>query len=147
MKKLLFLCLLMILGGCSTQNKFSDFDYSFARSGGISPSYENLLIRGDQAFYSFKAPGKKIKKDFQVSTKDLENIEKVLTENQFRKIEEDLNKLFDQVKVEITVKNGDNSGRKSDASLIRKKDQQNWMNVVAEFQRIIDENIKNNSVQ
>lgn len=142
MKKLIFVFLIIILAGCTSQNKYSDFDYSFARSGGYAPIYENLLIKGNKVHYSFEGHGKNIKKDFKLTTQDLKDIENVLTENQFRRIQEDYNKLYDNVLVKINVKKGNNTGSKSDASYIMKEDQQRWENIVTVFQQLIDRNIK-----
>ncbi len=142
MKKLIFVFLIIILAGCTSQNKYSDFDYSFARSGGYAPIYENLLIKGNKVHYSFEGHGKNIKKDFKLTTQDLKDIENVLTENRFRRIQEDYNKLYDNVSVKINVKKGNNTGSKSDASYIMKEDQQRWENIVTVFQQLIDRNIK-----
>ena len=142
MKKLIVVFLIIILAGCTSQNKYSDFDYSFARSGGYAPIYENLLIKGNKVHYSFEGHGKNIKKDFKLTTQDLKDIENVLTENRFRRIQEDYNKLYDNVSVKINVKKGNNTGSKSDASYIMKEDQQRWENIVTVFQQLIDRNIK-----
>lgn len=142
MKKLIFIFLIIILAGCNSQKKYSDFDYSFARSGGISPIYEKLLIKGNKASYSFEGLGKKIKKDFTLSNDDLQNIENTLTENKFRKIQEDYKKLYDNISVEINIKKGDNTGSKSDASLIMPKNKKHWDNIVSTFQQVIDSSIK-----
>jgi len=45
----------------------------------------------------------------------------------------------------IIVKKGANSGSKSDASLIREKDQDRWNNVVAVFENIIKTNVAGES--
>ncbi len=148
MKKAILVFLIIILAGCassSNQKKYSDFDYSFARSGGLSPIYENLLIKGNKVHYAFEGQGKNIKKDFTISNEDLRNIENVLVENQFSMIQEDYNKLYDNVSVEINVKKGNNTGSKSDAAYIVKKDQQRWDNVVKVFQQLIDLNVKTDS--
>ena len=145
MKKLIFVFLIIILAGCTSQNKYSDFDYSFARSGGYAPIYENLLIKGNKAHYSFEGQGKNVKKDFSLTTKDLKEIENVLSENHFRTIQEDYNKLYDNISVEINIKKGNNTGSKSDASYIMKKDQQRWENIVIVFQQLIDRNINTSS--
>ncbi len=142
MKKLIFVFLIIILAGCTSQNKYSDFDYSFARSGGYAPIYENLLIKGNKVHYSFEGHGINVKKDFKLTTQDLKDIENVLTENRFRRIQEDYNKLYDNVSVKINVKKGNNTGSKSDASYIMKEDQQRWENIVSVFQQLIDRNIK-----
>ena len=148
MKKVIFVFLIIILSACTTstnQKKYSDFDYSFARSGGLSPIYENLLIKGNKAHYSFEGQGKNIKKDFTLTNDDLKNIEDVLTENKFRRIQEDYKKLYDSISVEITVKKGSNSGSKSDASLIMEKNKDDWEKIVNTFQEIINTNIKSKS--
>ena len=148
MKKVIFVFLIIILSACTTstnQKKYSDFDYSFARSGGLSPIYENLLIKGNKAHYSFEGQGKNIKKDFTLTNDDLKNIENVLTQNKFRRIQEDYKKLYDSISVEITVKKGSNSGSKSDASLIMEKNKDDWEKIVNTFQEIINTNIKSKS--
>ena len=63
MKKLIFVFLILILGGCTSQKVYTDFDYSFARSGGRIPMYENLLITGNNVHYSFEGQGKDNKSD------------------------------------------------------------------------------------
>lgn len=148
MKKVLFALIIIILAGCTTttnQKKYSDYDYSFARSGGLSPIYENLLIKGNKAHYSFEGQGKKIKKDFTLSNEGVQNIEKTLTENKFTKIQEDYKKLYDQVSVEINIKRGGNAGSKSDASLIMKHNKEQWDKIVNVFQQVIDSNVKSES--
>ncbi len=147
MKKVIFFLLIFVVTGCASKNIYSDFDYGFARSGGFAPIYENLVIKGHNAHYSFEGQGKKIKKDFAISKADLTKIEQVLTENEFRKIQEQYNKLYDNIAVEINVKKGNNSGNKNDNSLIMEKDQQKWNNIVAVFQEIINKNIKTKSGQ
>ncbi len=145
MKKLIFVFLIVLLAGCNSQKVYSEFDYSFARSGGLSPIYENLLITGNKVHYSFEGQGKNIKKEFTISTEDLANIESELSKNQFRKIQEDYKKLYDNISVEVIVKKGENSSKKSDASLIMKKDQKRWDKVVSVFQELIDKNGKTES--
>lgn len=148
MKKVIFVFLILILSACATstnQKKYSDFDYSFARSGGLSPIYENLLIKGNKAHYSFEGQGKNIKKDFTLTNDDLKNIEYVLTQNKFRRIQEDYKKLYDKVSVEITVKKGSNAGSKTDASLIMEKNKGDWEKIVNTFQEIINTNMKSKS--
>lgn len=138
MKNLIIIFILAILTGCSTQNKYSNFDYSFARSGGLAPMYENLLIKGNKVHYSYERQNTKIKKDFSISDAELKNIEEVLTENKFRFIQEDYKKLYDNISTIVTVKKGENSATKSNASQIMESDQQRWDNVTAVFQQIID---------
>lgn len=148
MKKVIFVFLILILSACANstnQKKYSDFDYSFARSGGLSPIYENLLIKGNKAHYSFEGQGKNIKKDFTLTNDDLKNIEYVLTQNKFRRIQEDYKKLYDKVSVEITVKKGSNAGSKTDASLIMEKNKGDWEKIVNTFQEIINTNMKSKS--
>lgn len=144
MKKAIFVFLIMILAGCassSNQKKYSDFDYSFARSGGLSPIYENLLIKGNKAHYSFEGHGKNIKKDFTITNEDLKNIENTLTQNKFTRIQEDYRKLYDNISVEINVKRGSNAGSKTDASLIMEKNKDQWEKIVHTFQQVIDSKV------
>lgn len=105
--------------------------------------YENLLIKDNKVYYSLDANGKKTKKKFKISDAEIQNIDKVLAENQFRKIIEDRKKIYDRASVIITVKKGDNTGSKSDASLIMAVDQSKWENIVEVFQKIIDNNVNN----
>ena len=141
MKNLIALFVLMLLTACNSQKKYSDFDYSFSRSGGFAPIYENLWIKGNNGHYSFEGEGKKFTKDFTVSNEDLKNIENALTTNNFRMIREDLKKVYDYRSTSINVKKGPNSGSKSDASFIMENDKPRWDNIVNVFQKIIDSNI------
>ena len=63
MKRFISFFVLLALASCSPQKKYSDFDYSYSRSGGLSPIYENLWIKGKNAHYSFEGQGKNVKKD------------------------------------------------------------------------------------
>jgi hypothetical protein len=141
MKNLIYFFFVLILAACNTQKKYTNFDYSFERSGGISPVYENLLIKGNNAYYSFEGNGKKVKKDFTVSEESLKKIETAISQNNFRTIEEDYKKIYDRIDTNIAVKKGPNSGRKSDASYIMKKDEQRFNNIVAVFTQIIATNV------
>lgn len=138
MKKLIFVFLLMILTACATPNKYSNFDYSFARSGGVVPVYENLLIKGNKVYYRYQKQNTKIKRDFSITNEQLKNIEQTLAENNFRMIQEDYKKFYDNISTSINIKKGLNSGSKSNASSIMEADQQRWNNVVGVFQEIID---------
>lgn len=142
MKKLIALFALVLLTACNTQKKYSDFDYSYSRSGGYAPIYENLLIKNKSAHYSFEGQGKNIKKDFSITAEDQANIQKVLEENNFRMIREDYKKLYDFISTSINVKKGSQSASKTDASLIMPEDQKRWENVQQVFQDIINRNVR-----
>lgn len=145
MKKFIAVFALVLLAACTSHKKYSDFDYSYSRSGGLVPVYENLWIKGNAAHYSYETQGKKIKEDFKLTPNDLQQIETTLSENRFRMIGEDYNKIYDRIATAINVKKGPNSGSKSDASLIRKPDQERWNNVVAVFENIIKANVSDES--
>lgn len=140
MKNFILVLLLLVFSGCNTQKKFSDFDYSYSRSGGYAPIYENLLIKGNTVTYSFEGQGKKINKSFKISPEEVQKIENALTANNFRTIQEDYKKVYDNISIAINVKKGNNSASKSDASFIMKKDQERWNAVVAVFHDIINAN-------
>lgn len=140
--KLAGLLLILILASCNSQKKYSDFDYSYSRSGGYAPVYENLVIKGKNAHYSFEGQGKKTKKDFKVTDADLKMIEKALTDNRFRQIQEDHKKVYDNIATIIKVNVGPNSASKSDASFIMQKDMARWKNITDAFRSIINRNIK-----
>ncbi len=141
MKQLIALFVLVLLTACNTHKKYSDFDYSYSRSGGYAPIYENLLIKNKKAHYSLEGQGKNIKKDFSITAVDEANIQKVLEENNFRMIREDYKKLYDFISTTINVKKGSQSASKTDASLIMPSDQKRWENVQQVFQDIINRNI------
>lgn len=140
MKNLVLALLMLILASCNTQSKYTDYDYSFSRSGGNKPFYENLWIKGNAAHYSMEKNGEKMEKKFTLSDETLKKIATTIDSNNFRKIEEDRQKVYDNVTTIIVVKKGDNSASKSNASFIMKKDQQNWNEVVEVFRQIIDTN-------
>lgn len=144
MKKLLSIFLIItILISCNSQKAFSEFDYSYSKSESSASRYENLLIKGNNVLYSLESKDKKTKKKFKISDADLQNISTILDENQFRKILEDRKKIYNKPTTIITVKKGENSGSKTDASLIMAVDQTKWENVVEVFQKIIDNNVNN----
>lgn len=141
MKKIIALFIFVILAACNSQKKYSDFDYSYSRSGGFAPIYENLLIKGNNAHYSFEGQGKKFKKDFKITSEERKTIENALSQNNFRMIREDYQKVYDNISTSINVKIGNQSGSKTDASLIMEGDQKRWNNVTAVFQEIINNKI------
>lgn len=144
MKKLIaILLLIMITVSCNSQKVYSDFDISYSKSGGYSPIYENLLIKGNDVHYSFEGQEKKIKLSFKLTTEEIQNINQILSKNNFRHIAEDHKKMYDRVAVSINVKNGENSANKTDASMILPKSQKNWDQIVNAFQDIISKNVKN----
>ena len=138
MKRFIAFFVLMVLTACTTQKKYTDFDYSYSRSGGLSPIYENLWIKGNNAHYSFEGQGKNIKKDFTLSKDELSNIQNVLEQNNFRMIQEDYKKLYDYISTSIIVKKGSQSASKSDASYIMEADKSRWENVENTFRKLID---------
>ncbi|GEM_PF-217335 len=141
MKNVIFaLAVLFLVSSCATPNKYSNFDYSYARSGGYAPIYENLLIKGDKVHYSFESKDRKVKKDFSISNDDRQKIEEALSANNFRTIREDYKKFYDNISTSISVKTGPNSGNKSDASHIMAADRERWRNVVKVFEELIVKN-------
>lgn len=141
MKKIIALFIFVILAACNTQKKYSDFDYSYSRSGGFAPTYENLLIKGNNAHYSFEGQGKKFKKDFKITSEERKKIENALSQNNFRMIREDYQKVYDNISTSINVKIGNQSGSKSDASMIMEGDKNRWNNITSVFQEIIKNKI------
>lgn len=137
MKNLLIILVAIILVACNSQKKYSDFDISYSRSGGLSPIYENFLLKGNSAHYSFEGQGKNIKKNFKISDSERKMIEDVLTQNNFRSIEEDNKKLYDYISTSINVKYGKQSASKSDGSYIMAKDQARWNNITQVFVDLI----------
>jgi hypothetical protein len=133
----------IVLVSCNSQKVYSDFDISYSRSGGYAPLYENLLVKGNNAHYSFDGQGKKYKQDFKISDEDLKKLDQILSQNNFRRIQEDHKKLYDNVTTSINVKKGANEGSKSDASTIMPNYATNWNNILNAFQEIINNNVKN----
>ena len=135
---------IIVLVSCNSQKVYSDFDISYSKSGGFAPIYENLLIKGNNAHYSFEGQGKKLKQDFKISDEDLKNLDNTLSQNNFRKIQEDRKKIYDNISTSINVKNGPNEGSKTDASSIMHNFKTNWTSITNAFQDIINNNVKNN---
>lgn len=133
---------LIALVSCNSQKIYSDFDISYSRSGGFAPIYENLLIKGYDAHYSFEGQGKKYKQDFKVSKEDLNTIKRTLSQNNFRKIQEDRQKIYDHISTSVNVKKGPNEGNKTDASSIMPKFRTNWTNITNVFHELINNNVK-----
>ncbi|NML71061.1 hypothetical protein HHL23_14830 [Chryseobacterium sp. RP-3-3] len=135
---------IIVLVSCNSQKVYSDFDISYSRNGGLSLVYENLLIKGNNAHYSFEGQGKKHKQDFKISDEDLKKLDQTLSQNNFRRIEEDRKKLYDNITTSINIKKGSNEGSKTDASMIMPNFTTNWTNILTAFQEIINNNVKNN---
>ncbi|MDQ1163173.1 hypothetical protein QE422_003541 [Chryseobacterium sp. SORGH_AS 447] len=143
MKRILeILFALIVLVSCNSQKVYSDFDISYSKSGGFAPIYENLLIKGNSAHYSFEGQGKKYKQDFDVSDQDLKNIETILSKNNFRRIQEDHKKIYDHISTSINIKKGPNEGSKTDASSIMPNYRTNWSNITNAFQELINTHVK-----
>jgi hypothetical protein len=140
MKRFVAFYFLVLLTACTSQNKYSDFDYSYSRSGGYAPIpiYENLWIKGNTPQYSFEGEGKKVKKEFKIFSEDLQKIENTLNQQNFRTIQEDYKKVYDHTSISINTKKGNNSASKSDASFIISEDKARWEAVVKAFQEIIN---------
>ena len=133
---------IIVLVSCNSQKVYSDFDISYSKSGGFAPIYENLLIKGNNAHYSFEGQGKKFKQDFKISDEDLKKLDNTLSQNNFRKIQEDHKKVYDNVATTINGKKGPNEGSKNDASFILPNYKTNWTNITNAFQEIINNNVK-----
>lgn len=133
---------IMVLVSCNSQKVYSDFDISYAKNGGSSPIYENLFIKDNKAHYFFEGEGKKIKQTFKISNEDLKKLNDILSQNNFRRIEEDRKKLYDNISTSINIKKGPNEGSKTDASLIMPNYKTNWNNILNAFQEIINNNVK-----
>ncbi len=133
---------IIVLVSCNSQKVYSDFDVSYSKSGGYAPIYENMLIKENKAHYSFEGQGKKYKQDFKLSNEDLKKLENVLSQNNFRRIQEDHKKIYDNVTTSINVKKGPNEGSKTDASSIMPNYKTNWTNITNAFQEIINNNVK-----
>ena len=142
MKKLIAIFVIMLLWSCNSQKIYSDFDISYSRSGGFAPIYENVLIKGNRMHYSFEGQQKNIKKDYKISDAEIQNILKVLKDNNFRYIETDHLKMYDNITTSINVRIGDNSGVKNDGSGIMPKDQQRWENITAAFRSLVESKTK-----
>ncbi|WP_312993960.1 hypothetical protein [Chryseobacterium flavum] len=133
---------IIVLVSCNSQKVYSDFDISYSKSGGYAPVYENLLIKGNNAHYSFEGQGKKHKQDFKISDEDLKKINEILSQNNFRRIQEDHKKLYDNITTSVNIKKGPNEGSKTDASLIMPNFQTNWNNILQAFEELINNNVK-----
>ncbi|SIQ27424.1 hypothetical protein SAMN05880574_10945 [Chryseobacterium sp. RU37D] len=135
---------IIVLVSCNSQKVYSNFEISYSKNGGHVPIYENLLIKGNNVHYSFESQRKKYKQSFKISDEDLKNLNNTLFQNNFRKIQEDHKKIYDNVSVSINIKKGVNEGSKTDASSIMENYKSNWTNITNVFQEIINNNVKNN---
>lgn len=143
MKRILgILFTLMLLVSCNSQKVYSDFDISYSKSGGFAPIYENLLIKGNTAHYSFEGQGRKYKQDFSVSEQEMKSLLATLSRNNFKRIQEDHKKIYDHISTSINVKKGPNEGSKTDASDVMPNYRTNWTNITNAFQEIINTHVK-----
>ncbi len=143
MKKILAVLVFMILCSCNSQKIYENFDISYSRSGGFAPIYENVLIKDNKLHYSFEGQDKKIKKDFKISDAELESLQKSLTQNNFRFIETDHKKIYDNITTTINVKIGSEAAIKNDGSGIMPKDEKKWQNITQVFRNLIDSKLNN----
>ncbi|WP_144282146.1 hypothetical protein [Chryseobacterium echinoideorum] len=144
MKKILGIILMLLFAvSCNNQKMYSDYDISFSRSGGFAPTYENLLIKNNKAYYSFEGQEKKIKRKINISDSEIKNLNDILSKNNFRQIQEDHKKIYDNITTSVNIKKGTNAGSKNDGSAIMPNYEKNWGNIVTAFQKIINKKIKN----
>lgn len=137
LRQLIPILVLLLVTSCNAHKKYSDFDYSYSRSGGFDPVYENFLIKGTDAHYSFEGQGRKVRKDYKLSAAEIQVLEDALAASNFRMIQEDRKKLYDNITTSIVVKKGANAASKSDASFIMPADQHRWNQVVKAFEALI----------
>ena len=147
MKKLLAIVVIIMLCSCNSQKMYENFDISYARSGGFAPIYENVLIKGNKMHYSFDGHGKKTKEDFAITNAEIKNILNILKQNNFRFIESDHLKMYDNITTTINVKIGEEAAVKNDGSGIMAKDQQKWQNITTAFRSLIDSKLNSSSAK
>jgi len=133
---------MIIMVSCNSQKVYSDFDISYSKSGGYAPVYENLLIKGNNVHYSYEGEGKKYSQTFTLTNEDLKKLDNTLSQNNFRRIQEDHKKIYDGIATSINIKKGANEGSKTDASSIMPNFKTNWANITTAFQEIINNNVK-----
>lgn len=135
MKKLFAFLLIFILASCQSHKVFEDYELSYSRSGGYAPAYENLLIKGNTANYFFEGRGKKYSQKVKISDAEKQQLYNAIEQNKLASVREDHKKLYDFVSTTVKVKK--TGTLKSDGSGIIPAYQQEWDNIVAEFESFI----------
>lgn len=137
MRNLVLLLALLLFGGCASKPDFENYEYSYSRSGGLAPTYENLFITGQNGQYFFEGQNQKYSRTLKLTKVEQNAIAAAVRNNQFHTVREDHQKLYDFVSTTIKVKSS--SIRKTDGSGIMPPDQKRWQNVVDVFEKIIND--------
>lgn len=137
MKNWIVFLLILVLASCNSQKKYSDFEISYSRSGGMNPIYENMLIKGNKINYSFEGQGEKYTKKAKISTAEKQKLYNVAKINDLKNIQDDVLKLYDNITTTIKIKGNSFDVFKNDGSGIRPGYETKWQNVVNEFEALI----------
>lgn len=137
MKNWIVFLLILALASCNSQKKYSDFQISYSRSGGMNPIYENMLIKGKKINYSFEGQGEKYTKKANISTAEKQKLYDVAKINDLKNIQDDVLKLYDNITTTIKIKGNGFDIFKNDGSGIRPGYETKWQNIVNEFEALI----------
>ncbi len=80
-------------------------------------------------FYYASLTEGKVKKEFKISSEDLQKIENTLNQQNFRTIQEDYKKVYNHISISINAKKRNNSASKS----IISEDKAPWEDVIKVF--------------
>ncbi len=137
MKNWIAFLLILALSSCNSQKKYSDFEISYSRSGGLSPVYENMLIKGNRINYSFEGKGEKFVKKEKISDAEKQKLYNTAKANDLKNIQEDVLKMYDNITTTIKMKGTSSDIFKNDGSGITPAYQTKWNNIVKEFEALI----------
>lgn len=137
MKRFTVLLTLIILTGCASKPDFENYEYSYSKSGGLAPTYENLFLAGREGQYFYEGQNRKYSKSLKLTRAEQNTLATAIASNRLQTVREDYKKFYDFVATTIKVKNP--NIRKTNGSGIMPQDQQRWQNVVDAFEKIIND--------
>lgn len=137
MRNLVFIGILFLLTACTSRPDFEHYEYSYSRSGGLAPTYENLFISGLRGQYFFEGQNRKYSRILKLTKEEQHRIAAAIKNNRLHTIQEDYKKLYDFAATTIKVKSSNTL--KTDGSGIMPQDQQRWQRVVDVFEKIIND--------
>jgi len=129
------LVLFLLLASCSSHlpaERPDDFSIYYSVSGGMMPYGANVSVSGDSAHSSFFAYGVTFDAAFQLSIIELDALYKVISDNQFDRIQTYEEEVYDRGGISITVTANGETYNKADGgmSFIKNGWQAEYSNVV-----------------
>lgn len=129
----------LVLGACGGSPKiFRDYELSYSRSGGESPFYENVFVKGETLYYFYQKGKERYRRKAAVSAEEKRALYEAVERNRLAGVREDHKKFYNHLTTSIKVRLADRTVFRDNGSGIRAEDAARWANVVAAFEGFIE---------